>query len=242
MTHTHRLIIDRSILLLLSTSKCCLRRLSSDCLHKLEARRQSILVQIRASISAILAIVKCSVFSPSLSLSLPLSRSNTDDDDVDHHRSTSPKSAAAAALFACTSPSLPLSGACFDEEVLRRQSAGSQPDVFASRRRLEAAAVAAVDYEEEDYYLALNDHHPLNSRRPTPCQTRAATTATKLGAGGGGARRVVAANKQPLQIMNYFLQTWSGTQSAHNAINNLQVSCCAPHLSFKPRAAAAAAS
>lgn len=56
-----RLIIERSILLLLSASKCCLRQ-GGECLRALDARR-SIVSQIRASISIIMAIVKCSVFT-----------------------------------------------------------------------------------------------------------------------------------------------------------------------------------
>ena len=56
----YRLIIDRSILLLLSASKCCLR-LGEERLKGLEARKL-IGVQIRVSISIIMALVKCSVF------------------------------------------------------------------------------------------------------------------------------------------------------------------------------------
>lgn len=62
-----RLIIDRSILLFLSASKCCLRQ-GRECLRGLEAR-QSIVAQARASISIIMAVVKLTIFADPLEFS-----------------------------------------------------------------------------------------------------------------------------------------------------------------------------
>lgn len=259
-THTHRLIIDRSILLLLSTSKCCLRleasRGHSDCLRSLEARRQSILVQIRASISVILAIVKCSVFSSSEPASPHVVSASSSS-------SSSAFSCRPAGAYASSSPDADqwLRAADLHETLWQSGGSGSSStnhnNVFASLRGASAGAPSQPrqlddELEQQDYYLRylaavacqspspplplprpqLGGGGQLNSRRLTPRQTGAAAKlnpnqqqpTNNNSSGPDKPQMDGAAARQPLQIMHYFLRTWSGTPSAHDAINNLQVS------------------
>lgn len=231
-TSTSRLIIDRSILLLLSTSKCCLRPLGADCLRSSEARRQSILAQIKASVSIIMAIVKCSVFSAPSSSSpwAPLfAQSGAASTAAEWLRDFNSTHGDA---FASSSSSISALASVQGEEVARHARY-----LAAGASQCWPASQAAADY--------ISGGGRQQQRLLTSCPA-ADNNSNKLGCAGsqsapheGTCNDVVdteltaaaaAAAPQPLQIMNYFLQTWSGTQSAHDAINNLQVSLRAPIL------------
>jgi len=267
--HAYRLIIDRSILLLLSASKCCLRR-GSEYLRGLEAR-QSIVGQIRASISIIMAIVKCSVFGaqvrseegteaaqveaenegevnfmlsaqqsalvwPSAGPKAPNSNpysppSQTFATDAPSTMSAPPSHAntTGAAPLTAVNFSRPQRDNKFDQQYLGRRSAplaerqtvdGAQ--MFASRlERAKLAARRQDCWRQSQQFVGAHDE-PSNDYNKTAPHRSSLASALQDGLPIAGKTRT--SRNSPLQIMNYFLETWSGMQSAHDAINKLQVS------------------
>lgn len=205
----YRLIIDRSILLLLSASKCCLRQ-GGECLQGLEARR-STAAQIRVSMSIIMAVVKCSVFGPAAACS------SVPDLGAGHRPPVAQQQR--PMLHTLLELQRPATGCGpkFGRTPGTRWSGAEGAQLFAS-------CSSPADWLVHQHQACAADEAPLPDHcydPPAPanrCQDQRARPAALV---------------RPLEIINYFYKTFNGTMSAHDAISRLQVSIAASKLGFR---------
>lgn len=191
-----RLLIDRSILLLLNASKCSVRRNSPEA-ECGERTRLCVLGQIRASISIIMAIVKSAVF--------------------DHVAASD-----AGDLCACVPPP-------------------PHPPLAPARANSVAASNFQTSQRDNQFEPHLHQQQLIGRRDGAkgalinePCRLDCRSALPHAGCGCSTQWRCQLHaqpqfttrrhTSEPLQIMNFFLRTHSGTHSAHDAINELQVS------------------
>lgn len=247
-----RIIIDRSILLLLSASKCCLRQ-NEEFQRGFEARR-CVVAQIRASVSIIMAVVKCSVFQHNGRLeagaseatpiqqhcsALTESSTTCSNSNSAHNNNANTNNASApqrdnqfdySCLGACQSAfSAPESASWlskFHQEQLLKSITSANGNLTRRQNcnaQMSSNANANTNFNANCAPSGDLEFCSQTNKQTTSCQ-EAASLSAKIASASVRLKQLNAAESS-LQIMNYFLQTWNGTQSAHDAINKLLVSC-----------------
>lgn len=220
----------------------------------MEARR-SIVLQIRASVSIIMAVIKCSVFQSNAMLQMEPQRvklapaqlftgfgcsappiktttstgnnkNNLDanngarqrDNQFDYHYLPSCQSAFGAEYAILQLGSSNWLAKFQEEQQLQSiTSAYGNANAIPSNCYIPAPSAGLQQHRPEgEFNIASN----MNSQQ----QQQQQQTGNKMNLNEPIER------SSSLQIMNYFLQTWNGTQSAHTAINKLLVSCGLPSL------------